>query len=30
MTITNSGGRDFWGGNMPFNSATDRGAQEWQ
>ena len=30
MTITNNGGRDFWGGKVPFDSATDRGAHEWQ
>lgn len=25
-----NGGRDFWGNPVPLNSATDRGAHEWQ
>ncbi len=29
-TVPGNGGRDFWGNPVPFNSATDRGAHEWQ
>ena len=30
MTISDNGGRDFWGGLVPFKGATDRGAHEWR
>jgi len=25
----NAGGLDYWGNGVPFNGATDRGANEW-
>lgn len=29
-TVPNDGGLDFWGGAVPHNVATDRGAHEWR
>ena len=29
-TVPDNGGRDFWSNPVPSNSATDRGAHEWQ
>jgi hypothetical protein len=29
VTVSESGGRDFWNNAVPFNGATDRGAHEW-
>jgi hypothetical protein len=30
MTIPGHGGRDFWGGLVPFRGGPDRGAHEWR
>jgi YHS domain-containing protein len=29
MNITNNGGLDYWGNDMPYNGITDRGFYEW-